>query len=74
VALSRGLPRVGVTHHRALWSPDFPRRLHAAITRPTRPRTADDVIQRRHQDLLASMGDLLDRQESGQVCSKHFHQ
>ena len=26
VALSRGLPRVGVTHHAALWSPDFPRR------------------------------------------------
>ncbi len=25
VALSRGLPRVGVTHHHALWSPDFPR-------------------------------------------------
>ena len=25
VALSRGLPRVGVTHHPALWSPDFPR-------------------------------------------------
>ena len=25
VALSRGLPRVGVTHHLALWSPDFPR-------------------------------------------------
>ena len=26
VALSRGLPRVGVAHHLALWSPDFPRR------------------------------------------------
>jgi hypothetical protein len=26
VALSRGLPRVGVTHHLALWSPDLPRR------------------------------------------------
>lgn len=37
MALSRGSPRVGVTHHRALWSPDFPRRLRAAITRPTRP-------------------------------------
>jgi|GEM_PF-49406 len=24
VALSRGSPRVGVTHHLALWSPDFP--------------------------------------------------
>ena len=26
MALSRGLPRVGVTHHLALWSPDLPRR------------------------------------------------
>jgi hypothetical protein len=26
VALSRGSPRVGVAHHLALWSPDFPRR------------------------------------------------
>jgi len=26
VALSRGSPRVAVSHHRALWSPDFPRR------------------------------------------------
>src|SRR6185436_915136 len=34
VALSRGSPRVGVTHHPALWSPDFPRR---AADRPTRP-------------------------------------
>src|SRR3954467_5401680 len=34
VALSRGSPRVGVTHHPALWSPDFPRR---AANRPTRP-------------------------------------
>ena len=25
VALSRGSPQVGVAHHRALWSPDFPR-------------------------------------------------
>ena len=25
VALSRGSPRVGVTHHRSLWSPDVPR-------------------------------------------------
>ena len=31
VALSRGSPRVGVTHHPALWSPDFPRR---ALPRP----------------------------------------
>ena len=26
VALSRGSPRVAVSNHRALWSPDFPRR------------------------------------------------
>ena len=32
VALSRGSPRVGVTHHRILWSPDVPRGLS-----PTRP-------------------------------------
>ena len=40
VALSRGSPRVGVTHHLALWSPDFPRfqSPETAITRPTRPR------------------------------------
>jgi hypothetical protein len=42
VALSRGLPRVGVTHHLALWSPDFPRQLLAAITQPT--RSTDKVI------------------------------
>ena len=40
VALSRGSPRVGVTHHPALWSPDFPQRSprgdRAAAARPTR--------------------------------------
>lgn len=40
VALSRGSPRVGVTHHPALWSPDVPREdpmnPHAAV-RPARP-------------------------------------
>ena len=44
VALSRGSPRVGVTHHPALRSPDFPRcalypRWRTAIARPTRPPT-----------------------------------
>ena len=43
VALSRGSPRVGVTHHPALRSPDFPRRRRsvdraAAAARPTHPR------------------------------------
>ena len=39
VALSRGLPRVGVTHHRALWSPDFPQqpKLEVSITAAARP-------------------------------------
>jgi len=34
VALSRGSPRVGVTDHPALWSPDFPRH-RAAVPRPS---------------------------------------
>ena len=42
VALSRGLPRVGVTHHLALWSPDLPRQACddtvAAVARPAHPR------------------------------------
>src|SRR6478609_7864370 len=33
VALSRESPRVGVTHHLALWSPDLPRRLREETTR-----------------------------------------
>jgi hypothetical protein len=38
VALSRGSPRVGVTHHPALWSPDVPRRRRrVAPVTPTRP-------------------------------------
>jgi hypothetical protein len=40
VALSRGSPRVGVTDHPALWSPDLPRRTcisSAATVRPTHP-------------------------------------
>ena len=43
--LSRGSPRVGVTHHPALWSPDFPRQLKtAAITRMARPTVDSTVI------------------------------
>ncbi len=34
VALSRGSPRVGVTHHLALWSPDFPRPMVSHLPRP----------------------------------------
>ena len=37
VALSRGSPRVGVTDHPALWSPDLPHRAMAAMTRRGRP-------------------------------------
>ena len=33
VALSRGLPRVGVTHRPALWSPDVPRRTIGTVRR-----------------------------------------
>jgi hypothetical protein len=31
VALSRGSPRVGVAHHLAMWSPDFPRHRTARV-------------------------------------------
>src|SRR5712692_8329833 len=34
VALSRGSPRVGVTDHPALWSPDLPHRARARRDRP----------------------------------------
>src|SRR5690606_721694 len=40
VALSRGSPRVGVTDHPALWSPDFPRRPDGAATAWPTPRYA----------------------------------
>src|ERR1700678_4059388 len=41
VALSRGSPRVGVTDHPALWSPDLPHRTErpGATARPTHPRS-----------------------------------
>jgi Phage integrase, N-terminal SAM-like domain len=41
VALSRGSPRVGVTDHPALWSPDLPHRTKrpGATARPTHPRS-----------------------------------
>src|ERR1700735_4699226 len=41
VALSRGSPRVGVTDHPALWSPDLPHRAvrPGATVRPTHPQT-----------------------------------
>ena len=40
VALSRGSPRVAVSNHRALWSPDFPRRRAGRTLRCAGPRAA----------------------------------
>jgi hypothetical protein len=40
VALSRGSPRVGVTDHPALWSPDLP---HRACARRDRPADSPDL-------------------------------
>src|SRR5262249_47314353 len=45
VALSRGSPRVGVTDHPALWSPDLPRR--TARIRRDRPADSPSQIIRR---------------------------
>jgi hypothetical protein len=42
VALSRGSLRVGVTHHRALWSPDFPRRHRSRES----PRPSGRLVRR----------------------------
>ena len=35
MALSRGSPRVGVTHHLALWSPDVPRHAPSGLPKQT---------------------------------------
>src|SRR3954470_7118444 len=50
VALSRGSPRVGVAHHLALWSPDFPRRLPfvwEATRSPGQPVTREQAYGHR---------------------------
>src|SRR5471030_606759 len=49
VALSCGSPRLGVTQHPALWSPDVPRTGHRkrAGTRPPGQLTTDDSLARR---------------------------
>ena len=47
-ALSVGLPRLGVTQHRALWSPDFPHPAHGA----ERDRLAD--LEQLHLNILPS--------------------
>ncbi len=47
VALSRGLPRVGVTHRSSLRSPDVPRRGHSrAATRPSHRPIPDPILHR----------------------------
>src|SRR5918999_2060259 len=55
VALSRGSPRVGVTDHPALWSPDLPRRRRGVATaapdataRPARPPYVQGYSARAH--------------------------
>ena len=47
VALSRGLPRVGVTHHLALWSPDLPRPSERGTRSPGQPVRAPSIGQHR---------------------------
>ena len=65
MALSREFPRVGVTDHPALWSPDFPRRMRPK-PHPTRPpgrlvrRTAR---VRRHTARVDIVDDLAAEQE-----------
>ena len=50
MALSRGSPRVGVTHHLALWSPDLPRQQQFpaadAAARPARPPSDQSRLRR----------------------------
>ena len=50
VALSRGSPRVGVTDHLALWSPDLPHRTArpGAAARPTHPERKDTAASAVH--------------------------
>ena len=51
VALSVGLPRLGVTQHHALWSPDFPR-----VPRFQRTKVPAAARRTRHQSTTASGG------------------
>src|SRR5690606_34305123 len=59
VALSRGFPRVGVTHRPALWCPDFPRRGFLSPPRSARPapsRVAPGAgSAKRPPDMVAGM-------------------
>jgi hypothetical protein len=51
VALSRGSPRVGVAHHLALWSPDFPRRGPGTNPGPS-TRPPGRLVRRAHKNTL----------------------
>ena len=44
VALSLGLPRVGVTHHLALWSPDVPRLCRDRLADPSPTSLVSDQV------------------------------
>src|SRR5215469_4036238 len=58
VALSRGLPRVGVTDHPALWSPDLPHLAMTGMTRRGRPAGSPCPKDRRsHPGSKALAGD-----------------
>jgi hypothetical protein len=69
VALSRGSPRVGVTDHPALWSPDLPHRTlrPGATARPTHPRSgyADGRLDRASAGLGVLGGPGVDDVEHG---------
>ena len=50
MALSRGSPRVGVTHHLALWSPDVPRHIPVGLPKQTKrgvTRPSGRLVRRR---------------------------
>ena len=69
VALSRGLPRVGVTHRPALWSPDVPRR---TIETVRRDRLADPLAvqvyrRRRAPDRRGIRGPFADRRSRARL-------
>src|SRR5690625_5353007 len=65
VALSRGSPRVGVTHHPALWSPDVPRRgsPRDAAAWPTHPPPVYRASSRRRVVAGAHPAAALGRQD-----------
>jgi len=56
VALSRGSPRVGVTDHPALWSPDFPRRSCLRRGRPANSSSAVESTRRTDHRSISGAG------------------